>query len=126
MTQSKKTKIIVNRERHVIDATDKAPGRMSTQIATLLMGKNKPTYRPHMDQGDFVQISNVAKVKFSGKKMIQKKYYHPTFYPGGLKTKPLWKAFQESPSAVIKKMVYRMLPKNKLRESMIKRLTFKA
>ena len=125
MKKSTKATKIIERKMHQIDATDKIAGRLATQIAILLMGKHKPSYRPHLDQGDSILVENVSKLKFSGKKLRQKNYYQPSTYPGGLKTIPLHKLFASRPNLVLKKMVYRMLPKNKLREAMIKRLTFK-
>jgi len=118
-----KTKI--ERKQHQIDATDQSVGRLATQIATLLRGKNKATYSPQIDGGDFVTVTNIDKLKFTGKKLEQKKYYHYSGYPGGLKETKLDKLFNERPEEVLRKAVWNMLPKNKLRQHMIKRLTFK-
>jgi large subunit ribosomal protein L13 len=121
----KKTTNKTERAMHLFDAEGKVPGRLATEIARLLMGKNKVTYLPYLDQGDFVEVANVSKLKFTGKKLVQKYYYQPSFFPGGLKKTQLNKLFQKSPKLVFKKIVYQMLPKNKLRPAMIKRLTFK-
>ena len=117
---------IVKRENHIIDAEGKVLGRLSTQIAVLLRGKHKPTFAPHKDIGDFVIIKNVEKLKFTGKKLVQKDYRYHTLYPGGLKKTSMKKVFENNPTDVIKKAVYGMLPKNRLREEMMKRLTIKA
>ena len=116
----------IPRIHHKIDATDRIPGRLASEIAILLMGKHKVTYQPYLDQGDFVEISNVAKMKFTGKKLDQKSFYSFSGFPGGLKTIGLGKLFKDNPEEVLRKIVHRMLPKNKLRQEMIKRLTFKS
>lgn len=115
----------MERARHEIDATGRAVGRIATEAAMMLRGKNKPTFEPHVDGGDFVTITNAAKVAFTGKKLAQKDYYHHTMYPGGLRRTPMKKVFDEDPAEVIKRAVYGMLPKNKLRGEMMKRLTIK-
>jgi len=115
----------INRQRIEIDAEGAAVGRLATQIAMILMGKNKPTYTPHVDGGDFVNVANIKKVTFSGRKLVQKDYYHHTLYPGGLKRTPMKHVFERNPAEVLRRAVYGMLPKNKLREEMIKRLTIK-
>jgi len=114
------------RENHKIDATDMVSGRLATQIAMILRGKNKPTFVPHVDAGDFVIVENALKMKFTGKKLAQKDYYHHTMYPGGLKTTPMAKIYKNDPAEVIRRAVYGMLPKNRLRDNMMKRLTIKA
>jgi len=118
-------KVKINRKTHQIDATNQSVGRLATQIACLLRGKHKPNYTPQIDNGDFVVISNLDKIKFTGKKIEQKKYFHYSGYPGGLKETEIKKLFTKNPQEVLKKAVYQMLPKNKLRQHMIKRLTFK-
>ncbi|NCO80180.1 50S ribosomal protein L13 [bacterium] len=115
----------VKRETHTIDATDKVLGRLAAQIAVLLRGKHRPNFVPYKDMGDFVIVENVNKLKFTGKKIEQKKYYRHSGYWGGLKEIPLKKLFAERPDEVLRKAVYRMLPKNKLRAKMIKRLKIK-
>lgn len=116
----------IQRAKHEIDATDQAVGRISTRIAMILRGKNKPSFVSHIDSGDFVVVINAGKVKFTGLKLEQKDYFHHTMHPGGLKRKPMKHVFQANPAEVVRKAVYGMLPKNKLRDDMMKRLTIKA
>lgn len=116
---------IITRERHLIDATGRAPGRVATEVAMILRGKNKPSFTPHIDGGDFVTVINASKVKFTGSKLVQKDYYHHTLYPGGLQTTPLKKVFEKDPTEVIRRAVNGMLSKNKFRGDMLKRLTIK-
>ncbi len=112
----------IERKLHKIDATDKAIGRLATQIALILRGKNKPEYQPHMDMGDIVEVSNVDKVKFTGKKLEQKKYYSYSGYPGGLKEKKMKDLAKENPAEILKRAVREMLPATRLRKGMMKRL----
>ena len=113
------------RETIELDATDRAVGRVASEAAMKLMGKHKPSFERHIDRGDFVIISNSSKVKFTGKKLVQKDYYHHTQHPGGLRTTSMKKVFQTDPTDVMKRAIYSMLPKNKLRKPMMKRLTIK-
>jgi len=123
----KTTKLVtkIERKTHQIDATNQSVGRLASQIANLLHGKNKVNFSPQIDNGDFVMVSNVDKLKFTGKKMEQKLHYRHSHYPGGLKIKKTKEIFEKNPGDLIIKAVYKMLPKNKLRNSMIKRLTIK-
>lgn len=114
------------RQKHEIDATGKAPGRIATEVAVLLRGKNKPDFSPHIDNGDYVTVMNAGNVVFTGKKLVQKDYFHHTMYPGGLVRTPMKRVFEKDPADVIRRAVYGMLPKNKLRDEMMKRLTIKA
>ena len=114
----------MKRETHTIDATGKVLGRLAVQIALLLRGKDKTGFAPYKDEGDFVVIKNVDKIKFTGKKMGQKQYFHHSGYLGGMKAIPLEKLFEQRPEEVLKIAVFGMLPKNKLRSVMIKRLKF--
>ena len=114
----------MKKEIHTIDVAGKSLGRVSSQIALLLQGKNKPEFVPHEDVGDSVVVKNADKIRLSGKKMKQKKYYHHTGYPGGLKEEPLEEIFEKDPTEVIKRSVFGMLPGNKLRKERIKRLKF--
>lgn len=116
----------IKRDKLVIDATGKAVGRIATEAAMALRGKNKPTFAPHVDAGDFVEVINASKMKFTGKKLVQKDFYRHTLYPGGLKTTSLKSLFAKKPEKVVEKAVYGMLPKNRLRNGMMKRLTIKA
>lgn len=115
----------ITRQTHTIDATGRAVGRIATEVAMILRGKNKPSFTPHIDAGDFVEVTNMAQAKFTGKKMVQKDYYHHTNHPGGIKRTPMKKVFEENSGEVLRKAVYKMLPKNKLRDDMISRLTIK-
>jgi len=115
----------MERKTHTIDATNKVLGRLATQIAVLLRGKHKPDFAPNKDAGDFVVIENVDKIKLTGKKLKQKIYYHHTGYLGSLKETPLKKLFGKKPGEVLKRAVFGMLPKNKLRAKQIKRLKIK-
>jgi large subunit ribosomal protein L13 len=114
----------MERKTHIIDATGKVLGRLASQIAILLMGKHKPNYDPSKDMGDVVIVKNVEKIKITGKKLEKEKYYRHSGYLGGLKEIPIKKIFQEKPEFLLKKAVYGMLPKNRLRKKMIKRLKF--
>ncbi|MCF7795902.1 50S ribosomal protein L13 [Patescibacteria group bacterium] len=111
----------MERKIHKIDATDISLGRLSTKIANLLRGKGKVSYLPHVDNGDFVVVSNVDKIKITGKKLKDKKYYHYSGYPGGMKETAMKDKSRED---VLKNSVLHMLPDNKLRRNMIKRLSF--
>jgi len=114
----------MKRKTHTIDASGRVLGRLASEIAVLLRGKQKPDFVPYKDVGDFVVIKNVEKLKFTGKKKEQKKYYHHSGFLGGLKEIPLKKLFEKDPTQVFKKAVYGMLPKNKLRAKQIRRLKF--
>ncbi len=112
----------MKRETHIINATGKVLGRLASQIAILLRGKHKLDFAPHKDIGDFVVVKNVKDLKITGKKVAQKKYFRHSGFLGGVTFIPLKKLFKENPAEVFKKAVYGMLPKNKLRAKMIKRL----
>ena len=112
----------MERKTHTIDATGIALGRLSSKIALLLMGKNKAGYAPHIDAGDFVVVKNFKAAKLSGQKLEQKNYYHHTGYIGNYKEVPLKRMWDQKPQEVLHKAVYRMLPNNKLRDKMIKRM----
>lgn len=112
----------IKRQWHTIDASGKILGKVATEAASLLMGKHKPIFSRHLDSGDFVVITNAEKVKVSGNKSKQKLYYRHSGYPGGLKSISLEKLSQADPSRVIEYAVKGMLPKNRLRDGMMKRL----
>lgn len=112
----------MERKTHTIDATNKVLGRLATEIAILLRGKNKTDFAPNKDIGDFVVVKSIKKIKITGKKFEKKIYYHHTGYLGGLKETPFKKLFKKDPGEVLKKAVFGMLPKNKLRAKQIKRL----
>lgn len=114
----------MQRKVHIIDATNKVLGRLASEIAILLRGKHKPNFVPFQDMGDFVIVKNVEKLKITGRKIEQKKYFRHSGYLGGEKFISLKKVFEENPAQVLKKAVFGMLPKNKLRKKMIKRIKF--
>lgn len=113
----------ITRNHVTIDATDKAMGRIASQIAMLLQGKHKPSYEQHNDHGDSVEVRNVAKVRIAGRnKGEQKTYYNYSGYPGGMRARKLKAVMAVNPSEVLEMAVYRMLPKNSLRKERMKRL----
>ncbi len=112
----------VDRKWHIVDATDLTVGRMASQIASILKGKNKPYYTPHFDCGDYVIVINSANVKFTGKKMTDKEYLSYTGYPGGQRSITPEKLLAKKPNAIIEKAVKGMLPKNKLGRAQYRKL----
>ena len=112
----------VERNWYVVDAEDMVLGRLSSQVAAILRGKHKPTYTPHVDTGDHVIIVNAAKVRLTGRKLDQKKYYHHTGYPGGLKETTLRELRAKKPEEIIRHAVKGMMPKGKLGRQMFKKL----
>ncbi len=116
---------MTERKTHKIDANNEAVGRLAGRIALILRGKNKPEYEPHLDMGDIVEVTNADKMKFTGNKLEQKEYYHHSGYPGGLKTKKVSEVMEKDPGEVLKRAVREMLPNNRLRKGMMKRLIIK-
>jgi len=112
----------VERKWHVIDADGLVVGRMASQVAKILRGKNKPIFTPHVDTGDYVVIVNAEKVRFTGNKLEKKAYYRHTGYPGGLKTTMAKDLMKTSPERVIYFAVRGMLPKNTLGRQQFKKL----
>ena len=112
----------VERNWFLLDATDKILGRVATKIADKIRGKDKSTFTPHTDGGDYVVVINAEKIKVTGSKFTDKKYYRHSLYPGGLKTKTFKELNKDNPERVIEEAVKGMLPKNKLGRSMIKKL----
>ncbi len=112
-----------NRDRHELSADGLTIGRLATRIAGLLQGKGKPSYFPGQDAGDFVTVRNAASVAFTGKKLQQKVSYHWSGYPGGAKSHKLSDRLAKDPGRLIRQTVSTMLPKNKLRKPMLRRLT---
>lgn len=112
----------VARDWFVVDAEDKILGRLATQIAIHLRGKHKPEFAPHVDAGDFVVVVNAEKIKVTGAKLDQKKYYHHTGYPGGIREISLRDLLATKPEEVIRKAVRGMLPKNRLGRALLKKL----
>ncbi len=107
-----------------IDASSKPVGRVATQIANYLRGKHKRDFTPHLDNGDFVVATNVDKMKLTGRKLEQNKYYSYTGYPGGLRTKELKHVMQQHPEDVLRRAVFNMIDDFKLRRPMMRRLKF--
>lgn len=112
----------VTRNWHEIDVSINSMGRVATQIANLLRGKHKRDFTPHMDMGDFVVATNVDKIKLTGRKVEQKKYYSHSGYLGGLKTKELKNIIADKPEEVLKRAVFSMLDEVKFRKTMMGRL----
>ena len=112
----------ITRAWHVIDATDIVLGRLATHAATLLRGKHKPTYAPHMDTGDFVVIVNAEKIAVSGNKRTDKFVYRHSGYPGGLRARSVGEMIEKYPDRLVEKAVKGMLPKNRLGRAMGKKL----
>ncbi len=112
----------VEREWVLIDATDQVLGRVAAKAATILKGKHKPQYTPHVDTGDFVIIVNADKIRLTGTKATKKEYFHHTGHPGGLKSETFAEAMQKHPERVIEHAVKGMLPKNTLGRAMGKKL----
>lgn len=112
----------IERRWWLIDASGKILGRIATEIARLLLGKNKPIYSPHLDVGDFVVIINAAKVRVTGKKAEEKIYYRHTGYPGGLKSITFARMLETHPTRLIEHAVKGMLPHNRQGRAMMRRL----
>lgn len=112
----------IERKKHIIDANNQILGRLATQIALLLRGKNKATFSYRQDNGDIVEIINVKGIKVSGGKMQKKVYYRHSGWIGNLKSEKMEKLFVKNPDKILKLAVYGMLPKNKLRDKMMARL----
>ena len=108
---------------HTVDATGQSVGRLASRIALILRGKHKATFDPRIDAGDRVTVMNAGHVVFTGRKLVQKDYYHHTMYPGGIKRTPMKWVFEKDPGDVIRRAVYGMLPKNNRRVALMKRLT---
>jgi large subunit ribosomal protein L13 len=112
----------VQRDWYVVDAQGQTLGRLATQVATILRGKNKPSYTPHVDCGDYVVVVNAEKIHVTGQKMTQKKYYRHSGYPGGLKEVTLRDQLDKFPNRVVETAVRGMLPHNRLGRRMFKKL----
>lgn len=109
---------------HKIDATNQSLGRLASKVASILRGKTNPKFQPYKLSNEKVAVQNVERIKLTGKKMEQKRYYHYSGYPGGLKERKLSEVFQKNPEEVLRRAVFGMLPKNRLRKEMIKHLIF--
>jgi len=111
-----------NRKWYIIDAKDQVLGRLASEIAKVIRGKNKPAFTPNFDTGDFVVVINASQVKVTGKRELLKTYSHHSGYPGGLKTKSFEELMAKKPEYVIESAVKGMLPKNRLGNKLIKKL----
>lgn len=112
----------VERKWFVVDATDMILGRFATEVASILRGKHKPTFTPHVDCGDYVIIVNAEKIAFTGNKLEDKNYYRHSGYPGGLKTRNLKTMLEKQPEKVLESAIKGMLPKNTLGRNMYRKL----
>lgn len=112
----------VERKWYVVDAAGKPLGRVASQVASILRGKHKPTFTPHVDTGDYVIVINSEKVVLTGKKLDQKMLRHHSFYPGGLKETPYRVALEKKPEFVFREAVRRMLPKGPLGNQTLSKL----
>ncbi len=112
----------VDHRWYVVDADGKVLGRLATELAKILRGKNKPIYTPHVDTGDFVVVINAGKISLTGKKMKEKIYYHHSGHPGGIKAVPAEKLLDRKPTELIRIAVKGMLPKNSLGRQMLRKL----
>ena len=106
----------------LVNAEGKILGRLATELAKILRGKNKPTFTPHVDTGDFVVVVNAGKVTLTGKKMKNKMYYHHTNHPGGIRVTSAEKLLSQKPTEMIRLAVKGMLPKNSLGRQMLRKL----
>lgn len=112
----------LKREWFCVDAEGQTLGRLASQVAKLIQGKHKPIFTPHVDTGDYVIIINAEKINLTGKKNTDKMYYHHTGYPGGLKAKNAAELLEKDPTALIKKAVKGMMPKNQLSRDSFRKL----
>jgi len=112
----------IERNWYVVDAEDKVLGRLAAEIATILRGKHKSQFTPHIDTGDFVIVVNAEKIKLTGRKREQKTYYWHTGYPGGLRSQTAGDLLAKKPEEVIRKAVWGMMPKNNLGRNQMKKL----
>lgn len=112
----------IKREKHIIDASGKILGRLATEVARLLMGKNKSSFVPYLDNGDYVTVTNASNIKVSGKKLQDKNYFRHSGFPGGLKVESLDNLLKRKPEYVLEHAIKGMLPNTKLGKQMIKKL----
>jgi large subunit ribosomal protein L13 len=112
----------IKRDWWLVDATDQTLGRLSSKLAMILQGKNKPVYTPHIDTGDFIVVVNVDKMRITGRKLDQKVYYRHTGYSGGQKSTLMRDMMQKHPDRVLTHAVKGMLPKNRLSSAQLKKL----
>jgi len=121
-TFTPKAPVKADRKWYIIDATDKIVGRLATEIAVILRGKNKATFTPHLDMGDYVVVINADKVRLSGNKESQKEYITHSGYIGHIKKTPYAKVMAENPTRILKEAVFGMIPHNKLKKFIVAKL----
>ena len=112
----------VDRDWYLVDATGQRLGRLASEVASILRGKHKPTFTPHVDTGDYVVVVNADKIELTGNKWQQKKHYSHSRYPGGIKEVPYEELIDKDPEFIIRKAVRGMIPHNKLGKKIIKKL----
>ena len=112
----------ITRKWYIVDATDQVLGRLASEVAKILRGKNKPQFTPSVDMGDFVIVLNALKVKVTGNKEKEKKYYNHSGYPGGLKEKTLEFLRKKNPEEILMRAIKGMLPHNKIGKQMLKKV----
>ncbi len=112
----------VEQQWYIVDASDRILGRLATRIATVLMGKHKPTYTPHVDTGDFVVVTNAHKVRVTGRKADTMVYPRYSYHPGGYSETPYRRMLERHPERIVREAVRRMLPKSSLGRKMLKKL----
>lgn len=122
MTTYMATPATITRRWFVVDATDQVVGRLAVQIANILRGKHRPEYTPHLDTGEFVIVTNVEKIRFTGRKLDTKTYHWYTRYPGGHKTATAKEWMQKHPDRILYQAVQRMVPRNRLGRQMMTKL----
>ncbi len=120
-----KSPVKAARPRHRLDAAGQSVGRLATEIAVLLRGKDRADFSPHLDKGGVVEVVNCDQLKFTGKKLEQKEYFHFSGYIGGLKRKKMAEVYAQNPAAVLCRAVKQMLPPTKWRPAQLKRLIIK-
>lgn len=118
----KRTAALAQRGWHLVDADGKVLGRLASQVATVLRGKDKPTFSPHVDGGDFVVVVNARGIRLTGNKLEKKVYYRHSEYPGGLRMTAAQKMLAENPVAMVRLAVKGMLPKNRLGRRLLNKL----
>ena len=112
----------ISRDWLVVDASNQVLGRLATEVARLLRGKHKPAFTPYLDTGDFVIVVNSSRVRLTGRKMLEKRYYRTSGRPGGLHTETARERFEKYPERVIRAAVWGMLPKNRLGRQLLRKL----
>lgn len=117
--------IKIERKLQKLDAAGQSVGRLASRIANILRGKTKPEFQPHLDLGDIVEVININKLKFTGRKLEQKEYHHFSGYLGGLKSRKMSVIYAHKPAEVLYRAVREMLPPTKLRTAQLKRLIIK-